>query len=303
MKNTALLTLLMALMLSSFGQNVSVLDPSLKWNVGYHCVDEGPYKPYDFWTTSFLHTESDTLMNEKHYKRLISCDDSLCGKKSLKSYIREEAGRVFMANKTEELLLFNFNLQQGDTMIMDFFIKIGVRYYIRVDSVKSIVLHDQKERTAQYVTVFDYYGSKLSGMSLNDVFVEGVGSLKFGIEYPIGFFVTGSAGCWPNLLCLHTGNHLTYSNPNFNTCYLSTGISEIQQQKLVQVSANNNTLEIRLQNTNVGRFSVFDLQGKTILSQTINQAVSQFCMPGTGVYLFRFETDKGEFQSGKVLVK
>lgn len=217
------------------------------------------------WSTSFLHTEGDTLMNEKHYKKLVSCSDSLCGKKNLKSYIREEAGRVFMANKTEELLQFNFNLQRGDTMIMDFFIRIGVRYYIRIDSVKSIVLHDQKERIAQYVTVFDYHGSRLSGMSLNDVFVEGGGSLKFGIEYLMGLFVTGSSGCWPTLLCFYSGGGLVYANPEINNCYLNTGISEIRQPDLAQVFTNRyGMLEIQLTKAKAGKLFVFDLNGNEL---------------------------------------
>jgi hypothetical protein len=281
---------------------VSMLDENLQWNIGMECVDDGPIHPYDIWSTSFLHTESDTIMNEKHYKKLISCADSLCGKKSLKSYIREEAAHIFFANKTEEVLQFDFNLLQGDTMIMDFIRAPDLPYYVRIDSVKSTVWSDNKERITQYVTVFDYY-SGTKGYSLNDVFVEGIGSLKFGLEYPTGMFFTGGGGCWPNLLCLHASDNLIYSNPNYNTCYLSTGISEMRQPDLVQVSANNGMLEIHLKNTSNGGFSVFDIQGKRILSQTINNSDSQFCMPRFGVYLYRFESNKGEVQTGRLLVK
>ena len=304
MKKIMVLTILMALICPAFGQNVSILDGSLKWNIGSNCVRTGPYKPYDYWTTSFLHTEGDTLMNEKHYKRLISCTDSLCGKKSLRSYIREEAGRVFLANKTEELLLFDFNLQQGDTMIMNFFSETDIRYYIRVDSVKSLALHDQEERIAQYVTVFDYYNSSLDGYLENDVFVEGIGSLNFGLEYPVNLFITGGNGCWPTLLCFYSGEDLIYANPEINSCYLSTGLLQLQQPKLVQVTANNHgILEIQLAEASIGNLFVFDINGKLIAGQSVNQSVTQFYLPSTGVYLYRFESDKGEVQTGKVVVK
>lgn len=288
------------------GQNVSILDASLKWNIGTHCVNEGPIQPYDKWSTSFLHTEGDTLMNEKHYKKLVSCADSLCGKKSLKSYIREEAGQVFLANKTEEHIRFDFNLQKGDTMIVDFLqdVNRNVRLYIRIDSVKSMVLQDQKRRIAQYITVFDYYNSKLGGMSINDVFVEGIGSLRFGLEYPIGLFITGDQWCSPALLCFYYGEGLIFSNPEINNCYLSTGLLQLQQSKIVQVFANAyGMLEIQLTKANAGKLFVYDLNGKQIFGQAVNHSGTQFCLPSSGIYLYRFESDKGEIQTGKVVVK
>jgi hypothetical protein len=300
MKTSFVLLLIIAFVSQTFGQNVSVLDPSLKWNIGTHCVDEGPFQPYDVWSTSFLHTEGDTLMNEKRYKKLISCADSLCGKKSLKSYIREEYGRVYMANKTKEFLQFDFNLHKGDTMIMN--IREDLPYYVRIDSVKSIIWSDKKERISQYVTVFDYYRGTL-GYSLNDVFVEGIGSQKFGLEYPIGMFFTGGAWCSPTLLCCHSGTTLLYTEPLINSCYLSTGIQQLQQPKLVQVSATNpGMLEVQLTEAKAGKLFVFDTKGKLILGQPINTTRTQCCLPSNGVYLFRFVSDKGKVQTGKVLV-
>jgi hypothetical protein len=244
-------------------------------------------------------------MNEKHYKKLISCADSLCGKKSLKSYIREEAGHVFLANKTEELHQFDFNLLKGDTMIMDFLGDVSrhIRLYIRVDSVKSIVLQDQKERRAQYVTVFDYYNSQLGDYSLNDIFLEGIGSLMFGLEFPMNMFATGSIQCSQTLLCCHSGSTLLYSEPTINSCYLSTGFQQLQQPKLVQVSANNpGMLEIQLAEAQAGKLFVFDTNGKLILGQPVNGSGSQFCLPATGVYLFRFISNEGKVQTGKIWV-
>jgi hypothetical protein len=265
-------------------------------------VNEGPFHGYDIWSTAFLHVEGDTLMNEKPYKKLISCTDSLCGKETLKSYIREEAGRVFLANKTEEILQFDFNLQQGDTMIMQLFKKGDriIQYYIQIDSVKSIVLNDQKDRMAQYVTIFDYY---YRGYSIKDVFLEGLGSLNFGLEYPRDLFITGDAWCETTLLCFYSGGNLIYSNTEINNCYLSTGLSEIRQPELIQISANNGMLEIQLTEAKAGKLFVFDLSGKLILSQAVNQSGSQFCLPSQGVYLYRFVSGKGKVQTGKVLVQ
>lgn len=305
MKKITVLTLLIGFILPAFAQNVSILDPSLKWNIGTHWVKFGPINPYDKWTTSFLHIEGDTLMNEKHYKKLVSCADSLCVVKSFKSYIREESGQVFLANKTKELLLYDFNLQQGDTMVMDFLQDMSrhIRLYIRVDSVRSMVLQDQKERIAQYVRVYSYYNSQLIDLSLKDILVEGIGSLTFGLEYPIDLFNTGEASHTPALLCFYSSEGLIYFNKDINSCYLSTGIQRLQQPELVQVISNNHgMLKIQLTEAKVGKLFVFDLNGKQVLGQVVNRSGTQFCLPSSGVYVWRFEQDKGKVQTGKVIV-
>lgn len=304
MKKTMILTLFIIKIINAVGQNISILDTSFKWNIGTHCVNESPFNSYDKWSTAFLHTEGDTLMNEKHYKKLVSCADSLCGKKSMKSYIREEKGQVFLANKTEEVLQFNFTLKKGDTMIMQLFKRGDVitQYYIRIDSVKTLLWPDQKERIAQYATVFSYYNSQLGGYSINDIFVEGIGSLKFGLEYP-RLFVTGDAWCFPTLLCFYSGESLIYAESKINNCYLSTGLQQLQQPKIVQVFANAYRMfEIQFTEVKAGKLFVFDLNGKQIFGQAVNHSGTQFCLPSSGIYLYRFESDKGEVQTGKILV-
>jgi len=287
------------------GQKVSFLDTPLKWNIGTHCVNQGPINPYDKWSTSFLHIEGDTLMNEKSYNKLVSCADMLCSKKELKSFICEYAGRVYLANKTNELVQYDFNLQKGDTMVMDFLrdVSRNIRLYIRVDSIKSMVFQDQRERIAQYVTVFGYYKSQLQDYSFNDIFVEGIGSLKFGLEYPMNLFITGDAFCSPSLLCFSWGNELIYSNSKINSCYLNTGVNQILlQAELVQViSYNHEILEIQFTEAKSGKLYIYDLNGRQIIAETVNRSGMQFCLPSSGVYLWRFETDKGKVQSGKVI--
>jgi hypothetical protein len=62
-------------------------------------------------------------------------------------------------------------------------------------------------------------------------------------------------------------------------------------------------LEIQLIEAKTGRLFIFDLNGKQILGQAVNQSDAQFCLPSVGVYLYRFVSDKGKVQTGKVLVR
>ncbi|MGE5393922.1 MAG: hypothetical protein ACM3P1_04205 [Candidatus Saccharibacteria bacterium] len=286
------------------GPDVSILNENLQWNIGTHCVNEGPINPYDRWSTSFMHIEGDTIKNQLHYKKLISCADPGCGSKILKSYIREVAGKVYLANKTNEVLQYNFNLQKGNTMIMNVLPTKSTRYYIKVDSVKRLYLKDYEERIAQYVTVSDYHEGVVTPLSINDVFVEGIGSLKFGVEYPNNLFTTGNIGCSPNLLCFYSGQNSIYFDPKINNCNLSTGVTQLQQANLIKLyNYRPGILEIQLSAVKAGRLFVFDINGKQILAETIHHSGASLCLPSSGIYLYKFEAEKGKVQTGKVLVK
>ena len=305
MSRMTLLFLFIAFAFSAFGQ-VSILNNSLKWNVGTHCWDEGAYNPYDRWSTAYQYVKGDTVVNEKHFKKLVSCTDSPCTAENLKAYIREETRRVYLANKFEEVCQFDFNLQKGETMLMQLLRRgdISRTYYVHIDSVKQIVWSDQKERKVQYVKVFDYYNDKLGSASINDVFVEGIGSLNYGLEYPTGLFITGDSWCFPTLLCFYSGNSLIYLNQKINNCYISTGLDQfLDQSNMIRIfSGTSGILQVHAVDDIEGYLHVYDLGGKLILRQKLSRSGIRLCLPSSGVYLYRFESLKHKVQAGKILV-
>jgi hypothetical protein len=285
-------------------QNISITDSVNRWNIGLNCVSYEPIDPYNKWSTYFVHIEGDTLFNNKHYKKLFNCADSTCINKSFKSFIREDSSKVFLANKTRELLLYDFNLKQGDSLVMYFLWDDmdSNPYFIQVDSVKTAIFQDQKERLMQFVSVYDY---RKRGRSINDVLVEGIGSLRFGLEYPGNLFITGANGCYTNLLCFYTDKNLVYNNPEFNDCYITTEINQVQlKPELVNVfSAQNGILVVELTISVPGTIFVFNTLGELVSQEKVFDSTSQFSMHATGVYLYRFVSDDGRVQTGKVFIK
>ncbi|MDO8952214.1 MAG: hypothetical protein Q7U86_06280, partial [Draconibacterium sp.] len=89
MKKIILISAILILTKSLSAQNISITDSLNRWNIGLNCVSEEPIDPYNRWSTYFEHIEGDTIINEKHYKRLVHCLDSMCVNKSFKSFIRE----------------------------------------------------------------------------------------------------------------------------------------------------------------------------------------------------------------------
>jgi hypothetical protein len=267
-------------------------------------VSEEPIDPYNRWSTYFEHIEGDTIINEMHYKRLVHCLDSMCVNKSFKSFIREDSGKVFLADKTREFILYDFNLKQGDSLVMYYLWdeRNSNPLFIQVDSVKSVIFQDQTERIIQHVTVYAYHYRE---SSFKDVLVEGIGSMRFGLEFPISLFVTGTTGCYPNLLCFYTDKNLVYTNPEFNDCYITTGISQFHEKpELVKVfSAPNGMLVLELTSSVSGTIFIFNMLGEIVSQKKILDSTSQLYMPGTGIYLYRFVSDDGQIQSGKTFIQ
>lgn len=283
---------------------ISITDTLNRWNIGLNCVSEEPIDPYNRWSTYFEHIEGDTIINEMHYKRLVHCLDSMCVNKSFKSFIREDSGKVFLADKTREFILYDFNLKQGDSLVMYYLWdeRNSNPLFIQVDSVKSVIFQDQTERIIQHVTVYAYHYRE---SSFKDVLVEGIGSMRFGLEFPISLFVTGTTGCYPNLLCFYTDKNLVYTNPEFNDCYITTGISQFHEKpELVKVfSAPNGMLVLELTSSVSGTIFIFNMLGEIVSQKKILDSTSQLYMPGTGIYLYRFVSDDGQIQSGKTFIQ
>ena len=302
MKKMIILLAILILTKGLSAQNISITDSLNRWNIGLNCVSHEPIDPYDRWSTHFVHIEGDTLINSKHYKRLFHCVDSTYVNKDFKSYIREDSGKVFLANKTRELILYDFNLKQGDSLIMYFLWDDmdSNPLFIQVDSVKTAIFQDQKERLMQFVSVYDY---RNRDHSINDELVEGIGSLQFGLEYPGSLFITGYS-CILNLLCFSINDNLVYYNPEFNNCYM-TSINQVQlKPELVNVfSAQNGILVVELTSSVSGKIFVFNMLGELVSNEKILDSTSQICMPGTGVYLYRFESDDGRVQTGKAFFR
>jgi hypothetical protein len=304
MKKIILLLTIIILTKSLASQNISITDSLNRWNIGLNCVSEEPIDLYNRWSTYFEHIEGDTTINGKYYKRLVHCLDSMCVNKSFKSFIREDSGKVFLADATREFILYDFNLKQGDSLVMYYLRdeKNANPLFIQVDSVKSGIFHDQKERIMQYVTVSAYHYRE---SSFKDVLVEGMGSMRFGLEFPVSLFVTGSSQCYPNLLCFYTDKNLVYTNPEFNDCYITTGIAQFHKKpELIKVfSAPNGILVLELTSSDTGTIFIFNLLGEMVCQKRILDSTSQFYMPGTGIYLYRFVSDDGQIQSGKTIIQ
>jgi hypothetical protein len=274
------------------GQNaLKLIDTTSLWNM----------------SQSIIVIENDTVVYQKNYKKLICYSDSSYTKIRDTYFIRDDStGKVFLADTKEEIVAFDFNLAAGDTFILNI---LGdepdyLKLFFRVDSVKTIMLADNKEYQAQYVTVCSYYKDNLGdcGLTTTDIWVKGVGSLKFGIIYPMLF---GTGGRAPFLLCYFMKQELVYQSPDCINCYSYVNVPLLKTQKrLINLfPTSEGSLQLQLLNKEKGELFLFTLEGRQLLNRKITEDETELCSPSNGALLYRFVTKNGEVQTGKVLVK
>ena len=208
----------------------SFLDAGRRWNIGTHTVNDWPIDPFDRWKTTYYTITNDTTFNNTKYKIVYEQFELSGEDRFVRYFVREDSsGKVFYSNGAQEVLAFDFSLKQGDTLIHEV-LDLENKYFIQVDSVGTVTLADNKDYYALFVQICDYFKNKPDcDNAVSDMWVPGIGSLNYGISYPL-LFVTGCAAK-PYLLCHNYYNDVIYVNPKFGNCELNTLAESIKKQE------------------------------------------------------------------------
>ena len=156
--------------------------------------------------------QGDTIINGKEYKiEHEGCGKDLSGMKPSGRYMREENGRVYSYVHTErykdedEVLFFDFNLEEGDTMI----VYIPDIYSLHVMDVYDAVIPHSDGQTRKCYEV-ELWNIREEGIyesgDFGGTFVEGIGNLCSGLSDP-GFGLVGSN---QRLLYVKQGDTILY---------------------------------------------------------------------------------------------
>lgn len=297
-----LFTLLFALSIfTCWAQNHSIVDTTNTWNVGVNFVNEDAMNPYNYWRAQIIKIEDTVKINNTDYRRIIEYDDPNLNSGKQQFYIREDStGKVFYSDSVTEIVAFDFGLEAGDTFMITpstnakFTIERKVKAII--DSVTTILINNYKY-DALYLTI----GKE---EALSDIWVKGIGSLRFGLFYPV-LFMTGGTYSAYHLLCFHNGPQLVYSNEQFNECYLKTSLNEsVLNKKLITCThTGDGYIKINIYNGAKGNFTLYSVTGQKIWSAFLKSSDMQYKINLTGLILYSFESDAGEIEQGKLLIK
>ncbi len=246
--------------------------------------------------------EKDTVINGLTYKKIIQNHDYL-----MLGLMREDtaSGKVWnisWADSTEEIPLFDFTLQKGDTFDVRNQNYAGYNEYPpfydilkEVDSVyyKDGLKHIRFKKVNTHV---------LPAEPME--FIEGIGS-----NYSVLMKLMNTCFLDYYQLCTYKdGTKTSYNNLAFNgDCNPTTTVKsvkpDINTTKLYPLPANT-FLQIETEEFSINSFELYDLSGKLVLKQTIRSPKQKVDVTElrNGLYMARLIATTGEISNKKVMI-
>lgn len=247
--------LLLFLVFSHFAFSQKLLDTGKVWNI-MECMYPGACL-----TNTWQLANGDTLVDNHTYK-IIEQTDSLWGLyHSDMVFMREDsAKRVYCMTNWGEVMLYDFNLQIGDTF--RFGNSFFSQYAFVVDNVDSITLMNGEKR--KHISLSGGY----------EEWIEGIGSTHGLFDAFMEVFILDMGS---SLLCFTENGTQKYQDANYQNCfYSSVGIQENKREFTIQISPNPITnksfISFTINQTQNLKINLFDIAGRH--TQTI--ACTQF---------------------------
>ena len=220
------LTFSLSLVLTSISFSQSLPDSSAIWTIA--SISMGSY----FQNNTYSY-ETDTIINSLTYVTIFTTNDSIYDPSNSNYYcaVREYEGRWFfvLKDQTNEYLLYDFNVNIGDTVIIN---------NPWTDGEKELIVFntDSLELTDKYYRTIDvgFYDGPSGQPNIIDRWIKGIGSTN-GLFYS-GFYICDIGY---QLLCFHRNDTLIYLDSPDGTCgYILVGIKPKTLSEEIEVSPN-----------------------------------------------------------------
>lgn len=250
-------------------ENHIVVDNKIWSIVQENCLPEG-----NVYTTLYHRFEGDTLIDGKHYKRVLFAEDELYQEWFFSgSFVRETEGKVYLREFLgSEGLIYDFNLQPGDT--------ITINNPLAPDGLLLMLTEiDSVETLDGYRTRWKLEKDEFSPP---EYWIEGIGSQSGVLNSGTGVFgpLCGSY----TLLCEKEDDITIYQNPEYETCfYILLDVDDHQQKnsfsfEIRHITGEENVI-VLFDNNEPRQVFVTSITGKHLLkNQTSDQ---QFSISGS----------------------
>jgi hypothetical protein len=200
--------------------------------------------------------------------------------------------RIWQGNQFgDDVLLYDFSLQEGDTIQSSAYLTDGADYIIT--SVEDVMLLNGEMHKKFYHT---------DGYSF---YIEGIGG-EYGLFKP---FFEG-IGFWWKTLCVEQDGVDLYSQGGGNTfCnWLTLDITEKSFPEVsIYPNPSNGTFVMDLGEANIGQNNlqliVFNAMGQQVFSAPIQSERFHFqLLPIAGIYFWQLQNNTNSVKTGKILV-
>ena len=271
-----------------------IVDNEKLWSIlTGHCQPE-----YTTYTTSFLKFDNDTIIDGKLYQMVFISEDEFHEEWFFYgSFVREENKKVYYREYYgEEGLIYDFNLQLGDTVVLN---------NPRAASEVTLTLAeiDSVETTDGYRERWKLTNDEFE---IPEYWIEGIGSMAGVINSTTEIF-GGLCGTYI-LLCEEENENTVYQNPQYESCYylLLNGGSNIKSEETFNVIYRQSIKQIDIAfNTSEERLvMITNIKGQLLSKiQTIDAHLS-FLLSGknTGLYIINVLQNNSKLVSKKIMV-
>lgn len=248
-----ILPLLVLLSIPLIPLSQEIVDSTKMWS----CMEEHCQSWGSTYSTNYLRFDKDTIINDTSYKKVwISEDENYEQWNFYGAYIREENRRIYYRQMFgEEGLIYDFNLEVGDSVLVDNPRAVGEIYLFlaEIDSIETEYGYQERWRL-----VSNEYPD-------NEYWIRGIGSETGILNSSTGIF-GGLCGLY-TLLCEKENDQMVYLNPEYESCYLyTTGSMELQKpDNMFFIQANSNRVSLT--------FNDQDLSNKIIVLSDIEASI------------------------------
>ena len=270
-------------------------DSSAVWNYHFYLLCWMSVAADNYYSITIA---GDTLINGQTYHKLNTpyiqvTSSSLCNLTNIgyRGAIRQDTAnrKVFFFHPldTAEKLLYDFNMQAGDT-------------------VKGFLTHDgftgDTVQSVDSVLVGNSYRKRWNiNPWYNISLIEGIGSTYGLIEWSPGFGVD-----FPDIsLICFIENGITLYPDTVTNCELITNIENIYPEKyLTSVSPNPVTdkLNVTVNNKELSEFILYDIASKKLLHQKFtNSTTINTGQLSKGIYIYEVKNKNGVIKKGKII--
>lgn len=269
--------------LGIFSQTNVMVNEGKQWSVMISSTGiESANKPV---TTKISILQGDTIINELTYKKIYSTFHEDLSDLVLDGCIRQNGKQVFYIPLTcnKEIPYFDFNLEIGDTFILNDIIRTVV-------STGSIIINNTSLKTIT-----------LQHGILEDYWIEGIGSTINGV-FSNHFIMAGAKEL---LLCCHNKKTLLYMNKDYNECYIQklTDIQKLHSGKTIpNIYYDYVNKKIIIQNKKEQKFrlDLFDISGeKVLISKDISgyeESIDiNFLKITSGTYIYHLSNESNQY--------
>ncbi len=284
-------------------QYVSFPDSNSVWSE-YYWSSESP-AVYN----KFALFNEDTLINGITYKKLfhtanhssITPENSSCiggiREDSLNRVFASISIGGFVTPETQEILLYDFNLNEGDTIRRYISDKVTANFsadFLVVEDIDTIEINNSTRKVFSFL---NYPWTR---------WIEGIGNAQ-GLAFPSGDLTTG--GDNSELICMHQNDTLMYFNDEYEGCVPQFVIDNVAILPNYEIKVYPNPVyggSVHFENLQFETFELYDAHGQLTRKNTIHGS-TKFVLDASeltpGIYTYRLITIGLIPTQGKLIVQ